>query len=344
MPKVSKKRKKVVVIFNGSKDSTSGKLFTRLSEFISSYQSCELLSNKNTKMNFANFLATLITNLLRIRKLHGCDTLILHCYAVFSLPLLFAAVLLKKRVVLFRWDIYPTSIDGVLTNNSKIRTLFDKIENQISKFATVTVVPSDDFRPFVEEKNVKVMPIWPNNDFVVPVKARHPYNNEIKVCFVGQVNDLRGVDSAIEHLLSIYKGKIQLHLFSSDNVPKKLKNMSPLRLEVVQHGFLDALNLKTELLKMHFGLVCLNAKLDQPGFPSKTFEYVSVGLSVLYFGRDLPAYTSLLEQSRLGINITYMDSLSLDEIYNSDSPAASVRSFLEKTELSWDSVNEIIND
>ena len=69
------------------------------------------------------------------------------------------------------------------------------------------------------------------------------------------------------------------------------------------------------LRHMHFGLISLNPKLDQPGFPSKTFDYMAAGLPVLYFGRPLPSFTQAMERCGVGLDITTMTEINMYQLY-----------------------------
>jgi hypothetical protein len=94
---------------------------------------------------------------------------------------------------------------------------------------------------------------------------------------------------------------------------------------------------------MHFGLVSLNPLMDQPGFPSKTFDYLASGLPVLYFGRALPAYTSAIEKFGIGVDITHAKHIDLKSMHEEIHSHFEIgrRTYIAHVELKWGSIAEI---
>jgi glycosyltransferase involved in cell wall biosynthesis len=231
------------------------------------------------------------------------------------------ARIIGVRIVLFQWDIYPSTFDGRTNRSSRLRSAFNWLEGKTIKMAHTIVVPSTDFLAFVDHSDVREMPIWPTNpeamlrisESKIPLAAQSP----VSICFVGQLNELRGLDLAVKHLCRVSTSPIEIHVFSSDKLPDGLERHKEAQVKIIHHGYLKPEKLQARLRKMHFGLISLHPQLDQPGFPSKVFDIVTAGLPVLYYGRPLEGFTNLLQQTNVGRDITSDTTLDLVALHNS---------------------------
>jgi hypothetical protein len=83
--------------------------------------------------------------------------------------------------------------------------------------------------------------------------------------------------------------------------------------------------------------------MDQPGFPSKTFDYLAAGLPILYFGRGLPAYTSDIKKFSIGADITHSKTIDLKSMHDDIHSRFEIgrRNYIAYTELKWGRIAEI---
>lgn len=337
--------KKVLVVYNSKPSSTSGRLFTKLANVIRKHTACQIDNNPDPNLSFKSLASTLLANLARVVKVIRADVLVLHSYLIFSLPSLLLARFVGTRVVVFQWDVYPTTLNGYPLNHSPVRARIDWIEARLLRLANTVIVPSSDFVPFVKHDDIRIMPIWSTSDQTEVTEdgsIENVKDGPWRLCFAGQVTPLRGLSLAIEHILASTAQTFELHIFSGDLIPEELAMDD--RICVKHHGFLQSEKLIEEMSKMHFGLISLHPEMDQPGFPSKTFDFVAAGLPVLFFGPSMPAFTDLLKTCGVGCEISDLVTFDLAVLHRSLTatfPEAR-DSFLEQTMLNPNRLRDIL--
>lgn len=309
-------KQRVLIVALGNANGTSSHLFVELEGVISqSGFPCRRIAVGGPGASlFQRMLHVLQSNFKHIPDVIWSQVLIVHVPVAWSLPLLLLARVLGKKLVVFQWDIYPTTLGGQPFSANRLRLLMDRIERRIVKHADVTVLPSEDFRAESTAARVVVFPLWPQRALTfLPIAPVPIEDGVIHIAFAGQINELRGLDQCAAHLRAVAREKFVLHLFSSDAFQAPSGSGNLLRVE--QHGHLPRTELQQMLRTMHFGLISLNPRMDQPGFPSKTFDYLSAGLPILYFGRSLPAFTGQLERFGVGIDLTTDHQINLETVY-----------------------------
>ena len=315
-------------------------MFSSLGEFLSGRYECRrLLISSGGRREGYNVSALLWDNIRNLKHVLWADTVVVHVASAPAVLLLSAGRLFGKRVVLFQWDIYPTTIAGVRYKDKPVHRILYRAERVCLALASLTVLPSDDFLAYAKGKKTVVLPLWPQSSpRLSPVQPKPLKGGTLDIAFAGQVNPLRGLAECVAHLAVINPHPINLHVFSSDRLPVDFA--VPPSIQIQQHGSLPREELQLRLTEMHFGLVSLHPLMDQPGFPSKTFDYVTAGLPVLYFGRPLPAYSSLLEEFGIGIDITNRMKLDLSIAYQKISSGfeAGRTKYIAYTNLDWEKI------
>lgn len=335
-------RKRILLIYNGTPNSTSGQLFTALKSFLEQRHDCVIAANPSPGKSVAKILRSLMSNFARMRSVIRSDVMILHTSALVSLPNLIFARLIGKRVVLFQWDIYPSTFANEIVSQSRWRTIIDVIEDTISRLASVIVIPSSDFQPFVRKHDTIAMPIWPSKSRQEQSREPLPTDRPIRICFIGQINRIRALLLSLRHIRRVSSAPLELHVYSQDALPEGLDALE--NLQIIHQGHIEPNELARQLETMHFGLISLHPLLDQPGFPSKVFDYAAAGLPILYFGRSLPAFEALFEEAGLGINVTDQTAVDLQAEYQriAENMEGARAVFDAKTALSWDKIDEIL--
>jgi len=308
-------KRRLLFITLGASTGTSAHLFSELSNFLSEDHECRGISiNLPGASLLKRSLAILASNLRHIRDVVWAQVVIVHVPSALSLPLLIAARVLGRKLVIFQWDIYPTTLAGRQYVTSLPRRFAHQMERICLKLADVTVLPSEDFRAAAQARDPVIFPLWPQSTLLLqPVRAVPAADQVFHIAFAGQINELRGLRECVAHLRERSRDRLVLHIFSSDPVGNMPQDDGMLHIE--QYGRLPREELQARLRQMHFGLVSLNPRLDQPGFPSKTFDYLVAGLPVLYFGKPLPAFTGDLEKFGVGVDITASDHIEFGTLY-----------------------------
>ena len=336
--------KKILLITLGRKGDTSHNMFVALGDFLlKKYECRRTLINLSRGSASRNILALLGYSIGGLKDVLWADTVVVHVAAAPSILLVAAARLLMRKVVIFQWDVYPTTINGVRHKDRLPHRILYKAEGVCLSLANLIVIPSEDFRGYVDGRKLAVMPLWPQSGLRLdPILPKPIEDNTIRIAFAGQINELRGLAECVAHLESSSSNSIVLNIFSASELPLAFfSTLSSVRVQ--HHGLLPREELQQRLAGMHFGLVSLNPLLDQPGFPSKTFDYLASGLPILYFGRPLPAYTSVIERFSVGVDITHRKNVDLKSMHDDIHSRFEIgrRNYIDYTELKWRQIAEI---
>lgn len=337
------KRHKIVVIWSGPSNGTSANLFRELVKVLEIRHIVHTAPNGTVHgSRVKKILNHIVCDLRRWPKVLSSDTIILHSYSALSLPTVLLARLLIKRIVVIQWDTYPITIDGQ-TLGGFFRKTFDRLELFLVGISTRIVIPSEDFRAFVRHHDISVMPLWPSvplgrvSGYAVPAEGQ-----PIRLAFVGQAGLTRGLPHAIARLGRESSAFFELHIFSPKPPEQGLSDIAP-NLRVVPRGYIGRSELLAALDELDFGLISLHPGMGQPGFPSKTFDYVAAGLPVIYTGRPLPAFTALLERTGVGFALgeAAVDWPATMRKIRLGMPQA-VRAFAAETELDAETLEKVI--
>lgn len=290
--------KSALIVWSGADTGTSANLFKALEKALSQHIKTVTSSNPLIKGNpLAKLLVNVRANIARIPLILRSDCLIVHSYASLSFISIIAARLARKRVYVFNWDVYPTTINGVGASGF-FRKLADKIEPMAVKLATHVVIPTSDFLPFVAHSNLAEMSLWPSIE-QRPFKGPQG-TNVLKVAFAGQIHRTRGLPEAISAISAISRHRVEFHIFSSGQKLTDEETAGLQHSDLIYYDYMPRESLQEKLGEMNFGLISLHPKFDQPGYPSKVFDYIAANLPVLYFGRPLPAFTKVIEDAGVG--------------------------------------------
>jgi hypothetical protein len=295
-------RRRILVVWSGPETGTSANLFKALSKLLSErHEVREGPNDTVTGSKARRRLHMIKREVYRWPLLLRSDTIILHSYVALAFPSVILAWLLRRRIVVMHWDVYPITINGQRLGGDG-RAFFDRIEQICVHMATRVVLPTEDFLPFVEHSDFRYLPLWPSlPSTVVNRSAREPAE-PIRLAFVGQTNLTRGLPETITRLKQEAHAQFELHIFSANPPDLEWATLAP-NVRVINRAYLAREELTTALAEMDFGLISLHPGLGQPGFPSKVFDYVAAGLPVVYSGRSLPAFEALLERTGVGISL-----------------------------------------
>lgn len=307
--------KRILLVTCGAPTGTSANLFVELARTLAEHHICRKITiNPSGSSLLRKAIGFLAANLHSLAGIVRTDVVITHVFASFTLPMLILSRALGKKVIIFQWDIYPTTIAGQPYMTSRLRRMAHRLEHLALRLATVIVVPSEDFRNMAAVRDPVIFPLWPQSALRhEPVHPQPMPDGICHIAFAGQINELRGLHEFITHLQNIVQNQVVLHVFSVDELG--FTHPSEGNVRITHHGHVPRHELRAMLRKMHFGLISLNPKLDQPGFPSKVFDYMAAGLPVLYFGRPLPAFTQAIEMCGVGLDITSMTEIGLLQLY-----------------------------
>jgi hypothetical protein len=335
--------RRVLLIYSSSETGTFFNLLSTLRGALAVNNSAEIVEQKNLGGNrIVRVIRSIAREVKLIPKLLWCDTVVFHSVVWVQFSSIILSYFLRRRIVLIQWDIYPATIDGKPLSGSSTK-LYERLERLLGRISTRIVIPSEDFVAFSKHPGLRIMPLWPSVPLGRVSERGLPAEGQpIRLAFVGQAGLTRGLPQAVARLGRETSACFELHIFSPKPPEEGLSNIAP-NLSVVPRGYLRRSELLAALDEMDFGLISLHPGMGQPGFPSKTFDYIAAGLPVIYTGRPLPAFTALLERTGVGFALgeAAVDwPATMQKIRSS--MAQAVRAFAAETELDPETLDRVI--
>lgn len=274
------------------------------------------------------------------RAARNCDILIVHSPFLLSIGAIVIGRLLRRKIIGLLWDDYPVFISGRRYDNSIRRRLFDWIENWGIDHIKLLLVPSPDFRSVEKYQDTVFCPFWCRSPSTISLpQPERVKGAQICILFAGQVNRTRGLENALALLSKITDGDFVLRIAAPD-----CPGATILEHPNVQYlGHLTQGELALEAQKYDAGLISLHPDFDGVGFPSKTFDYLSWNLPLLFAGRTYPWMTGLAEQIGIGIDGNTISKLYLSDLTDLRTDFAGKRKCFERrTCLDVDALKSVL--
>ena len=225
---------------------------------------------------------------------------LVHSPLVSILPIAIVSRFLGAEVWAFVWDVYPVVIDGKRFDNRITRRLADIAENIALKLCNRVFVPTSDFLKEPRLVNANVLNLWPRSgEEECRLTKRTKSSDTLRILFAGQVNATRGITEALKLLTLKTNGDFQLLIASQNALPEEIAQHP----NVVAIGYNSKSDLRKYSASIDFGLVSLAKGLEGPGFPSKTLDYVAMGLPIIYSGPSMKAYLNILYSTDIGVDL-----------------------------------------
>ena len=297
---------KYLVVSTG-RNNTSSSLMRLLESHCEAIGSCSFYAHApcakkgNSLSMLSRFLfnnANLILHIIRFRP----DGIFFHVsVAPLFLALLYCK-LFRHNTCLFAWDVYPVTMKGLYIAKG-ISLLGQFIESFCPKLVETVVVPSSDFLDYFPASKLKVYPIWSSNcqhEMPQPSSSGQ-LSSPLRIGFAGQINAIRGLESAVSTLLSELPCGFYLNLFGCNQIPLSLEAYTK-NIEIKCHAYVTKPDLLLSLRSQDFGLASISEDFGQPGFPSKLADYVGAGIPSVYIGKKLPAFDQFLMQTGIGFS------------------------------------------
>lgn len=205
-------------------------------------------------------------------------------------------LVLSNSFSLLIFDVYPDAITelGVLTKQSLLIRIWKKANNQVFSCAndifTITDGMKDLLQSYIPEKQINVIPLWANNEFLNrispeqnPFVKSHNLEDSFVVLYSGNI----GISNNVEVLLEVAKlinNNHVIFVIIGNGARKK-----QLEMQVKKEGqdnviilpWQDASNLPFTLSAANLAVVTLGEKASRLAIPSKIFSLLPLGTPIL---------------------------------------------------------------
>jgi glycosyltransferase involved in cell wall biosynthesis len=226
----------------------------------------------------------------------------------------FIPLLCSNNYKLLIYDIYPDALVEFkyLNKDSSIIKLWEKINRRIfskaEKIYTLTEGMKNRILNYASEKNIQIVPIWTDNEFLKPiVKAKNPFvkqqkwENKFVVMYSGNLGKSHPVELLVSLAKRCVNPKIHFVIIGGGDkyamieelvVESNLTNISVL-------PWLNTELIPQSLSAADIGVVTLGDEAMDLSIPSKTFNIMSVAKPILAICSDQAALAKLIKATNV---------------------------------------------
>lgn len=236
-------------------------------------------------------------------------------FVSFSAIILFK-FFLKKKIILNVSDLWPDSaIDmGVIKKGGITHNFLRFIEKFNYKNSDLILGQSKYILDHINKFTncpaflYRNLPITKSRIFEIKKNKR----SCLKLFYAGLIGESQGVLNIVKYLIDL-DYNFELHIYGDGSEKKELLNILRLKNseKVIYHGSISRLELVKRIKNYDFALVPLNKNI-RGAFPSKIYEYVSLGVPIIYMGAG--EAKDFIEKNNLGYVLENGDNKGLETL------------------------------
>jgi glycosyltransferase involved in cell wall biosynthesis len=208
-------------------------------------------------------------------------------FVSFSSIILFK-FLLKKTIILNVSDLWPGSaIDlGLMREKGLSHSIFKAVEK--FNYNNSDKILGQSFEILQHVKKISSSPTFLYRNLPVQkteVKPKKFRNSPVKFFYAGLLGSAQGILNIIRTINSINQ-EFEFHIYGDGNEKKQIEQylIQDQSKKIYYHGALQKDQLIKRIHKYDFAIVPL-IKNIKGAFPSKIYEYVSLGIPIIYLGQ-----------------------------------------------------------
>lgn len=276
------------------------------------------LLSKLFKWGGSSLLVSLLVS--KLERENNYDLVI--CFSplvTMSLPALWLAGIIKKNSLLIQWDFFPYHQQQIgMMSPGLIFNVAKKVEGfLISRFKYIGCMSPANISylrshyPIQSEQTVFVLPIWgkgselPKNEFSLVREKYSLPNDHAIIVFGGQLVHGRGIEDILEAARMAIKqpfpatfliiGSGSLELLVDNYIAQGGWN-------VIRFAHVPRQEYLEIIAACDLALVCTVRDVDVPSYPSKTIDYLRVGLPIVASVEKTTDYGEHLSSLGVGIH------------------------------------------
>ncbi len=229
------------------------------------------------------------------------------------------------------YDIYPDNLFelNILSRNSLVVKLWQKANRKVfsraNRIITITEGMKEVIQKYVKNKNVELISIWTDNDFLVPIPKNgnpfltmHNLQNKFVVMYSGNI----GISNDIEKLLKIAK-KIKredIIMVIVGEGSRKSYIESLIKSDSIANCIIlpwqEVSMLPFSLSASDLSVIILGKNISKLALPSKLYSLLSVGSPILCISSQDSDLSSFIMTHDIGKSFNHeMEDQIVDYIY-----------------------------
>lgn len=181
---------------------------------------------------------------------------------------------------------------------------------------TITDGMKESLEKYSKGSLVEVVPIWTDNDFLKPIdRSENPFikkyglENKFVVLYSGNIGASSGVESLVEAANFIKNEHIQFLIIGDGikrkQIQKKIRDLNLTNCRILPRQEIDIL--PYSLASANLAVVSLANKSSKNSIPSKLFNYLSVGASILCIANKDSDLARFVCKENIGICLDHSD-------------------------------------
>lgn len=244
----------------------------------------------------------------------------------------------SNKFSLLIYDIFPDALINfkVFKKNSfliqKWETLNKKIYNKAEKVFTITEGMKNVLTKYVDDKNIKVVPIWTDNNFLKPInKHLNPFvkknglEGKFTVLYSGSLGAASNTSVLVDIAEQVKDSNIQFVIIGEGTLKNKLFDKVKER-SIQNCKFLpwqEVSDLPFSMASADLSVVSIGNNASKLAIPSKLFNYLSVGSPILCLSDRNSDVAKLVNRHVVGVNfepkqiseiVSFINSISNDKL------------------------------
>jgi len=224
-------------------------------------------------------------------------------------------LVVKNPYSLLIFDIFPNALSesGILPDKSLIIQWWKKANKKVftkaDRIFTISEGMKQILHYYAKPKEVELVPIWTDNDFLKPVKpdnnifiSKHNLLNKFVVLYSGSIGLSGVVEMLVDIAAEIHNDNI-VFVIIGEGVRKaqiKRKIMSLNLKNVLLLPWQSVKDLPYSLSSANLAVIGLGQKVSRLAIPSKLYSYLSVGAPILCFAENDSEISRFISEYRIG--------------------------------------------
>lgn len=223
---------------------------------------------------------------------------------------------ISNKIRILIYDIYPDAISelGLANESSALIRLWKwlnrKAYGKANKIYTLTEGMKMVLSSYVETSKINVVPIWSDNEFLKPISKKqnkfaleHGFQDKFVVLYSGNI----GLNNQLEFLLHVarivkFNDEI-VFLIIGNGEKRTILEKQKLNSNLSNVHFIDWLKpeeLPFSLSTGDISIVSLDARASKLAIPSKLYNYLSVGSSLLCIAPEDSELSLIVNKYKVG--------------------------------------------
>jgi glycosyltransferase involved in cell wall biosynthesis len=246
--------------------------------------------------------------LLRFRKSH--------LFIVSNPPMAsMLPLILTNTFSLLIFDVYPDAITelGILKKKSLIIKIWEKINERVyiraTDIFTITVGMKDLLTKYAHGKNIEIVPLWADNEFLAPVPRQensfiksHCLEGKFIVLYSGNIGIANDVEVLAEVAKLVNNENVRFVIIGGGARKKHLEYivLSEKLKNIILLPWQDVKYLPYTLSAANIGVVTLGKGASKLAIPSKIFSLLSIGVPIMGIAAMDSDLNNLIEFNNTG--------------------------------------------